>query len=95
VRQTLKKTNSSLTPDQSTEFVYHMEDVLSLYREPYDPTCPVVCFDEHPVQLVEHVREPRPAEPGTVACVRGDDDTELDVWYFPPKLPELNPVEGC
>jgi hypothetical protein len=44
-----------------------MEDVLSLYREPYDPDCPVVCFDEHPVQLVEQVREPRPAQPGTVA----------------------------
>lgn len=31
----------------------------------------------------------------SVACVRGDDETELDVWYFLPKLPELNPVEGC
>jgi hypothetical protein len=33
----------------------------------------------------------------SVACVRGDDEDEeyLDVWYFPPKLPELNPVEGC
>ncbi len=44
-----------------------MEDVLSLYREPYDPDRPLVCFDEHPVQLVAHVRDPRPAEPGTVA----------------------------
>jgi hypothetical protein len=44
-----------------------MEDVLSLYREPYDPDCPVLCFDEHPIQLVEHVHDPRPAEPGTVA----------------------------
>jgi len=56
-----------IPPGQSTEFVYHMENVLSLYREPYDPNCPVVCFDEHPVQLVEQVRDPRPAEPGTVA----------------------------
>jgi transposase len=24
--------------------------------------------------------------------VRGDD---LEVWYFPSKLPELNAVEGC
>jgi len=56
-----------IPPDQSTEFVYHMEDVLSLYREPYDSSQPVVCFDEHPYQLVSHVRDPRPAEPGTVA----------------------------
>jgi hypothetical protein len=26
----------------------------------------------------------------SVACVHGDD---LDVWDFPPKLPELNPLE--
>ena len=56
-----------IPPDQSTEFVYHMEDVLSLYREPYDADRPVVCFDEHPFELVKHVREPRPAKPGTVA----------------------------
>lgn len=44
-----------------------MEDVLSLYREPYDPARPLVCFDEHPLQLVKQVRDPHPAEPGTVA----------------------------
>ena len=33
----------------------------------------------------------------SVACVHGDEESEehLDVWYFPPKLPELNAVEGC
>lgn len=56
-----------IPPGQSTDFVYHMEDVLSLYREPYDSAHPLVCFDEHPLQLVEQVRDPRPAEPGTVA----------------------------
>lgn len=55
-----------IPPDESTEFVFHMEDVLSLYQEPYDPDRPVVCFDEHPTQLVEQVREPHPAKPGTV-----------------------------
>jgi hypothetical protein len=29
---------------------------------------------------------------GSVACVQGEG---LEVWYFPSKLPELNPVEGC
>lgn len=28
----------------------------------------------------------------SLECVKGE---HLEVWYFPPKLPELNPVEGC
>lgn len=43
-----------------------MENVLSLYQEPYDSDRPVVCFDEHPTQLVKHVFEPQSAEPGQV-----------------------------
>ena len=50
--------------------------------------------------LWEHVSGERATETvgdSSVACVRGDKEGEehLDVWYFPPKLPELNPVEGC
>ena len=30
----------------SADFVAHMEDVLDLYAEPYDPQRPLVCFDE-------------------------------------------------
>ena len=57
-----------IPPDQDdTEFVYHMDDVLALYKEPYDPERPLICFDEHPKQLTKQVREPRPAQPGTVA----------------------------
>jgi transposase len=41
-----------------------MEDILDLYARPYDPTRPVVCFDESPYQLVEEVRQPLPMEPG-------------------------------
>lgn len=44
-----------------------MEDVLDLYAEPYDPTRPVVCFDEKPVQLLEETRVPRPVAPGRPA----------------------------
>ena len=36
----------------STDFVAHMEDVLDLYAEPYDPQRPVVCFDESSTQLL-------------------------------------------
>ena len=48
----------------SADFVAHMEDVLELYAEPYDPQRPVVCFDETSTQLLADVRSPLPAEPG-------------------------------
>jgi hypothetical protein len=44
--------------------VWHIEDVLDLYAEPYDPQYPVVCFDESPYQLVNEVRQPVPVRPG-------------------------------
>lgn len=46
------------------EFVYHMEDVLSVYTRPYDPRYPVVCFDETSKQLVKEKQVPLPPEPG-------------------------------
>ena len=48
----------------SPDFVAHMEDVLDLCAEPYDPQRPVVCFDESSTQLLADVREPMPAKPG-------------------------------
>lgn len=48
----------------SAEFVWRMEDVLDLYAKPYDPKRPLVCFDEHLVQLVTEKRQPLPAKPG-------------------------------
>lgn len=41
-----------------------MEDVLDLYAERYDPRRPVVGFDERPLQLLDHTREPIPVAPG-------------------------------
>ena len=41
----------------SAEFVAHMEDVLDLYAEPYDPQRPVVCFDETSTQLLAETRQ--------------------------------------
>jgi len=42
----------------------HMEDVLEIYHRRYDPSCPVICMDEQPVQLVKETRLPLPAKPG-------------------------------
>jgi DDE superfamily endonuclease len=41
-----------------------MEDVLDVYRRPYDPQRPQVCMDETTKQLVGESRTPLPAEPG-------------------------------
>jgi hypothetical protein len=41
-----------------------MEDVLEVYKRPYDPRRPVVCLDETSKQLVGEVQVPVPAAPG-------------------------------
>ena len=46
-----------------------MEDVLAVYERPYDPSAPVVCMDEQPVQLVKETRQPIPVAPGRPARV--------------------------
>lgn len=49
-----------------------MEDVLDVYHRSYDPSRPVVCFDETSKQLLQHTRVPIPAWPGQPARV--DDE---------------------
>lgn len=51
-------------PAANAEFVYHMEDVLDIYKHPADPKCPLVCFDESPEQLVSETRQALPMRPG-------------------------------
>jgi hypothetical protein len=51
-----------------------MEEVLDIYKKPYDPERPVVCVDETSKQLIKEVREPLPMKPGEVQKY----DTEYD-----------------
>lgn len=44
-----------------------MEDVLDVYKQPYDPLYPQVCFDECSKQLVIETRLSLPVEPGQPA----------------------------
>jgi len=53
-----------IPPKQSAEFVAHMEDVLEVYKRPYDPRRPVVCMDEQPTQLIKETRTLLPARRG-------------------------------
>lgn len=41
-----------------------MEQVLDVYKRPYDQRFPVVCMDESPRQLIDEVKVPVPASPG-------------------------------
>lgn len=51
-----------IPPETDAEFVAHMEAVLDVYAQPYDPTRPTICMDEQPVQFQ---RESRPSLPAT------------------------------
>jgi len=41
-----------------------MEEVLDVYRRPYNPKFPVVCMDETPRQLIKETRTPIPRKRG-------------------------------
>jgi len=56
-----------IPPEKNSDFVAAMEDVLEVYRRPYDTKRPVVCLDETSKQLVGETRTPIPAKPGQTA----------------------------
>jgi len=56
-----------IPPKANAEFVCKMEDVLEVYKRPYDPKRPVVCLDETSKQLIGEVATPVPPAPGQVA----------------------------
>jgi hypothetical protein len=55
-----------IPPEANAEFAWRMEDVLSVYKRPYDRACPQVCMDEASKQLVAEVRQPEEVKPGKV-----------------------------
>jgi len=58
-----------IPPEQNAEFVAKMEDILDVYALPYDATCPVICIDEKPYQLLDERRELLPMKVGSVQKV--------------------------
>jgi hypothetical protein len=53
-----------IPPKANAEFVWKMEDVLHVYKRPYDPRRPVVCMDETSKQLIGETRRPLEAAAG-------------------------------
>ncbi len=66
-----------IPPKENAEFVWKMEDVLDVYKRPYDPNRPMVCLDETVgradrggrvrKQLIGETRTPLSAIPGREA----------------------------
>ena len=56
-----------IPPQGNADFAAAMEQVLDVYRRPYDAAFPVVCMDETPRQLIRETRVPVPAAPGRSA----------------------------
>ncbi len=58
-----------IPPEEDANFVAAMEDILDVYKLPYDPDYPVWCMDEKPYQLLDDSRKPLPMRPGDIAKV--------------------------
>jgi hypothetical protein len=56
-----------IAPKANAAFVCAMEDILAVYRRPYDPAFPLVCMDETTKQLTKETRKPLRTEPGIPA----------------------------
>ena len=56
-----------IPPQHNADFAAAMEQVLDVYRRPYDPAHPVVCMDETPRQLIAETRTPVSMGPGRAA----------------------------
>ena len=48
----------------TSDYLWHMEDILYQYARPYDPLTPLICYDERPCQLLGDVLVPIPMQPG-------------------------------
>jgi len=62
-----------IPPAQNSQFVAQMEQVLDVYKRPYDKHFPIVCMDESPKQMIKETRIAIPMKPGS--------DTKVDYEY--------------
>jgi hypothetical protein len=61
-----------IPPEQNTKFVCRMEDILTLYREPYDET-PQLSASMKPTNLLTHVCDSLPNLPGAIGWTNYTD----------------------
>lgn len=53
-----------IPPKQNSQFVAQMEQVLDVYKRPYNKDFPLVCMDESPKQMIKETKIPIPMKPG-------------------------------
>ena len=53
-----------IPPKQNSQFVANMEQVLDVYKRPYNKDFPVICMDESPKQMIKETRTPIEMKPG-------------------------------
>lgn len=63
-----------IPPARNCEFVANMENVLDIYKRPYNVDYPVVCMDESPKQLIEELRPP--------IAMKAGQDKRVDYEYI-------------
>lgn len=56
-------------PEINEEFIQRMEEVLDIYEKQAQSKYPLVCLDEKPIQLLDHVRPPSGIAPGKCSKV--------------------------
>lgn len=67
-----------------------MENILAVYKRPYDETHPLVCMDESSKQHIQETRQPIPAKPGAVEKY----DTEYERNGVSALFMFFDPLEG-
>lgn len=58
-----------IPPKQNSHFVAQMEQVLDVYKRPYNKDFPIVCMDESPKQMIKETRTSIPMKPGSDAKI--------------------------
>jgi DDE superfamily endonuclease len=59
-----------------------MENILDTYKLPFDKELPVVCMDEKPYQLLDHVLAPLPVQPGNIQKIDAEYKREGNCSIF-------------
>ncbi len=62
-----------IPPEQNSDFVANMENVLDVYKREYNEKYPVVCMDESPRQLIAETKVP---------IRNSDGSTRIDYEYL-------------